>query len=237
MLHLIYLIHQKPDGTLLMQRFTLVHDGSKQGWQTAYLAFYIATQLGAPLSVLIVGEAGDKTELANRAAQVEIGGHAAGVVIGTQRIEEFTINTVMKHISNSDGLFVPRHFIPDEKTALRFLEALSCPLWLASKKIKMQGVAMLVGDLAGDKAMIDYTTTLSQRIQQSLTGLVLERKLGLIPKSDTTNWLSLSEFSQAEIKKALNRINASLLILPASSFTLAGNLSINCVLYPALSDA
>lgn len=216
-----------------MQRFTLVHDDSKQGWHAAYLAFHIAAQLGAPLSVLLVGATGDHRELINRAAQVEVGGHAAGIVIETQWIKEFNLNTVVKHISKSDGLFLPRHFIPDEMTARRFLEALSCPLWLASKETEPQGVAMLVEDPDADKALIHYTTILSQRIEQSLTGLVLERNLELIPKSENTNWLSISEFSQAEIKKALKKLNASLFILPVSNFILASDLPISCVLYPA----
>jgi hypothetical protein len=220
------------DGTLLMQHFSLIHDGSKQGWQAAYLAFHIAAQLGAPLSVLQVGEPGDENKLTNRAAQVEVGGHAAGVVIETRWIREFNLNTVKQRISNSNGLFLPRHLIPDENTARGFLEALSCPLWLASKEIKTQGVAMLVADPAADDVLIQYAAILSQRIQQSLTGLVLESKSGGIPKSDTTEWLSLPDFSQAAIKLALKRVNVSLLVLPVSKFLLAGNLPVNCVLYP-----
>jgi hypothetical protein len=220
------------DGTLLMQRFTLIHDGSKQGWKAAYLAFHIAAQLGAPLSVLQVGEPGDENKLTNRAAQVEVGGHAAGVVIETQWIKEFNLNTVKKHTSNSNGLFLPSHFIPDENTARGFMDALSCPLWLASKETETQGVAMLVGDPVADKALVHYTTILSRRIGQALTGLVLESKPGLIPKSDTTEWLSLPDFSHAEIKLALKRVNASLLVLPVSNFLLTDNLPVNCILYP-----
>ena len=129
-----------------MQRFTLIHDGSRHGWQAAYLAFYVAAQLGAPLQVLLVASDNDKNTLAKQAAQVEVGGHAAGVAIGTQLISEFSIGTVIEASGNINGLFVPHHLIPDEKTARHFLKALDCPLWLVSEESETNGTAVLVGD-------------------------------------------------------------------------------------------
>jgi len=66
-----------------MQRFTLLHDGSPQAWQAAYLAFHIAAQLGAPLRVLLFDADDDQDMLAKNASQIEVGGHAAGVNVRT----------------------------------------------------------------------------------------------------------------------------------------------------------
>jgi hypothetical protein len=103
------------DGYPLMQRFTLLHDGSDQGWQAAYLAFHIAAQLGAPLFALLVGSASDEKILARNASQVEVGGRAAGLVIKTRLVTEFSVDIVEENVADSDGLFVPRRLIPDEE--------------------------------------------------------------------------------------------------------------------------
>ncbi|MGB7873821.1 MAG: hypothetical protein WBL25_05520 [Anaerolineales bacterium] len=216
-----------------MQRFTLIHDGSEQGWQAAYLAFHIAAQLGAPLLVLLFDSASDKNMLEKRAAQVEVGGHAAGVVISTQLITEFSVDSVAENSANSNGLFVPRRLIPDEKTARRFLEVLSYPLWIVSKESEIQGMAVLVGNPAAHETLINYVSTLSHRIQQPLTGLIPESKLALIPKTASAiAWLPLSNFSPAEITAALHKVGARVLFLPISRFSLIVGLSINCVIYP-----
>jgi len=216
-----------------MQRFTLIHDGSKQGWQAAYLAFYVAAQLGAPLQALMVTSGNDRNLIAKRAAQVEVGGHAAGVAIGTRLIEETSVHAVAEVSGNTNGLFAPRRLIPDEKTARRFLEALSCPLWLVSKESETNGVTMLVDDPVAQETLINYAAALSHRIQQPLIGLVLESAFTLIPKVDTDfEWHPLPEFSIDTLSKTLNQVNTSLFILPVSHFSLADGLSLNCVIYP-----
>lgn len=215
-----------------MQRFTLVHDGSWQGWQAAYLAFYVAAQLGAPLQVLILTSDSDKNMLANRAAQVEVGGHAAGVAIGTQFISEFSIGNVLESSGDSNGLFVPRGLVPDEKTARDFLETLSCPLWLVSKELETNGIVILVDTYVVQESLINYAVALSQRIQQPLTGLILEGELASISMADSDiNWHLLPDFSLSTITAALNQVNASLIILPVTSFALSDMLSLNCVIY------
>jgi hypothetical protein len=216
-----------------MQRFTLIHDGSEQGWQSAYLAFHVATQLGAPLLVLLVSETNNKNTLAKRAAQVEVGAHAAGVAIETQLITEFSVEVVAENSINSDGLFVPRHLIPDEKTARHFLEALSCPLWFVSKESEMHGMAVLVDDPIVDEALIHFATILSHRIQQPLTGLIPEGKLETPEKSDAAiTWFPLPDFSPAEITAALNQLGVDLCFFPISSMSLTDELEINCVISP-----
>lgn len=216
-----------------MQRFTLIHDGSKQGWQAAYLAFYIAAQLGAPLQVLMVISNSDTNTLAKRAAQVEVGGHAAGVAIATQSIAEFSINAVAEVGSKSNGLFVPRRLIPDEKTARVFLEALSCPLWLVSKESETKGIALLAGNPFLEETMINYAIALSHRIQQPLNGLVLESEFAHAKKSNTDiAWHQLPDFSPPTVSTVLKQVNVSLLILPLARFSISDELSFNCVIYP-----
>jgi hypothetical protein len=226
------------DGYPLMQRFTLLHDGSDQGWQAAYLAFHIAAQLGAPLFALLVGSASDEKILARNASQVEVGGRAAGLVIKTRLVTEFSVDIVEENVADSDGLFVPRRLIPDEETAARFLEASSCPLWIVSKEAEMHKMAVLVDDLAADKALITFTATLSNRLQQSLTGLVRKDEIALTSDTDESiSWLPLEDFSPAEINATLNQLGAGLLFLPLSRLSLVHELSLNCVIYPAMQDA
>lgn len=216
-----------------MQRFTLIHDGSKQGWQAAYLAFYVAAQLGAPLQVLMVSADSDKNMLAKRAAQVEVGGHAAGVAIGTRLIGETSVDAVAEASGNTNGLFAPRRLIPDEKTARRFLEALSCPLWLVSKESETNGVTMLVDDPDAQEILVNYAAALSHRIQQPLIGLVLEGTFVRLPKTDTNfEWHPLPEFSIDALSTTLSQVNTSLFILPVSHFSFIDGLSLNCVIYP-----
>ena len=67
-----------------MQRFSLIHDGSEQGWQAAYLAFNISARFGAPLLALLVKSDLPTSLLQKRAAQVRVGGNAAKLVIETK---------------------------------------------------------------------------------------------------------------------------------------------------------
>jgi hypothetical protein len=221
-----------------MQRFTLIHDGSKQGWQAAYLAFYVAAQLGAPLQVLMVISNGDTNTLAKRAAQVEVGGHAAGVAIGTQLIADFSIDSVVEASGRGNGLFVPSRLIPDEKTARGFLEALSCPLWLVSKEAETNGMAMLVGDPVAEETMINYAIALSNRTQQSLNGFILEDEFAHVKKANSDlAWQRLPNFSPPTVSTVLKQVDVSLLILPLIRFSLSDELSFNCVIYPVDQDA
>ena len=221
-----------------MQRFTLLHDGSKQGWQTAYLAFHVAAHLGAPLLGLIVDTDHDKSILSERAAQVEVGARAAEVDIRTQIISDFSVDAVMEHLEESNGFFVPRRLIPDEKTARLFQEFFACPLWLVSKRPEAKGIVVLVDAPREQAALITYASVLSHRLEQTLTGLILKDHFAQITQSETDfPWLTLVDFSRSTIGAALDRISTSLLILPIEQFSLSDVLPLNCVIYPADKDA
>lgn len=221
-----------------MQHFTVIHDGSDQGWQAAYLAFYISALLGAPLRALLTESSTDKKAHVQRATQVEVGARAAGVAVESRLITKFSVTDVVENSNNSDGLFVPRHLILDEETARRFLEALSCPLWLVSIESEMSGVAVLIGDPASDETLFRYATTLSNRIQLPLTGFVHNNEHPLISKSNPDiPWQVLSDWTPAEIAVALKQVKASLLFLSVSHFSLTDKLPINCVVYPVAKDA
>jgi len=218
-----------------MQRFTLIHDGSDQGWQAAYLAFHVAAQLGAPLLVLLADPAADSETLVQRATQIEVGGRAAGVAIGTRLMTDFSVDVVTKNASGSDGLFIPRRLIPDWKSALQYLEAFSHPLWIVSTESEMHKMAILVDDFAANETLVNHTVTLARRLQQSLTGLVRVNELASIPRVDASiAWMSLPVLTPAEITVAIQQLEADLLFVPASGVSLVNELSINCVVYPAV---
>lgn len=210
-----------------MQHFTVIHDGSDQGWQAAYLAFHISALLGAPLRALLTDSSIDKK------VQVEVGGRAAGVVMESRLIKEFSVTAVVENSNHSDGLFVPRHLIPDENTARRFLEALSRPLWLVSIESEMNGMAVLIGNPASDGTMIRYASILSHRIQQPLNGFVHKNEYPLVSKSNPDiPWQELPELTLVGVTAALKRVKASLLLLSLSHFSLVDASLVNCVIFP-----
>ena len=218
-----------------MQRFTLLHDGSKQGWQVAYLAFHVAAQLGAPLLVLLTDSALAPDALIQRAAQVEVGGRAAGVTIKTHQVADFSVDVVTQYADDSDGLFVPQRLIPDWKTALRYLEAFSRPLWIVSRESEMRKMAVLVDNLDPNETLVNYTVTLSHRLQQSLTGIVLDSEPISVSKSDAPiDWVSLHVIDPVEINTALQQIEADLFFIPASRISLIDELPLNYVVYPVV---
>jgi hypothetical protein len=221
-----------------MQHFTVLHDGSGQGWQAAYLAFHIASRLGAPLRALLFESSPDKKALMQKAAQVEVGARAADVAVETRLIPHFSVADVAENSKDSNGLFIPRHLVSDENAARQFLEALSYPIWLVSMESTMNGMAMLIGDPDADEAMTHYATVLSKRIQLSLTGFAHKNEIPLISKPDEDiAWQPLIELTPVEITAALKRVDASLLFLSISQFSLTDELPVNCVIYPAPLDA
>jgi len=222
------------DGTPLMQRFTLIHDGSDQGWQAAYLAFRVAARLGAPLRVLL-GDSTDKEILIQRAAQVEIGGRAAGVTIGTRLVADFSLNVLLENTSAIDGLFLPRRLLIDEKTVARFLGGFSCPLWIVSQGPENNKMAVLISDLTADEKLIHYTTILSHRLQQSLIGFVQDKELASISQSDLDlEWEPVPDFSSRGIKSTIEHLNVGLFFVSASKVSLISGLTSNCVVFPSV---
>ena len=222
------------DGNLLMQQFTLIHDGSNQGWQAAYLAFHVSAQLGAPLQVLL-GASTNKATLVQRAAQVEIGGRAARVAIGTRLVADFSLDTLLENTTSIDGLFVPRRLVPDGKTAVRFLETLSCPLWIVSRGPEIHKMAVLVTDPLVDEKLLHYISTLSHRLQQSLTGLIQAEKVASMSQNDLElGWEPIPNFSSHEISTTVDQLDVDLLFVPASKASLIDHLTSNCVVFPAM---
>lgn len=221
-----------------MQHFTVLQDDSQQGWQAAYLAFHIASRLGAPLRVLLTESSSDENDHAQRAAQVKVGGRAAGVSVETRLLTDFSVNTVAENCSNTNGLFIPRRLIPDEKAARRFLQAISCPLWIVSMESAMEGMAVLRGESSLEQSLTDYALALSGRIQLPLTGLVHRDQHSLISKSyPDIPWQSLPDLTSIEITTVLKRVKASLLFLSISLFSLTVETPVNCVIFPEGQDA
>lgn len=217
-----------------MQRYTLLHDGSNLGWQAAYLAFHLSARLGAPLLVLLDEPAIDSAMIAQRATQVEVGGRAAGLVIRTRLVTDFTVDTVAEYAAGNNGLIVPRHLIQEEKVPLLFLETLSCPLWVVTMESEMRNLATLVNNPATDKHLVDYSASLAQRLQESLVGLASQSNIDSLSQIYTTlPWHQLPDFSPAKIAEVLDRLDIDILFLPFSHLSLATELPISCVIHPA----
>jgi hypothetical protein len=155
----------------LMQRFTLIHDGSSQGWQTAYLAFDVAARLGASLQALLL-DSTDPELVTQNAMQLQTAGRAAGVTLETQIVPDFSAEIVVRSVGAINGLFWPWHLLLDGE-APRLLEALSCPLWIVADELKTRQMAVLVDNLTSDEDLIAYAVIMSQRMSATLTGLAL----------------------------------------------------------------
>jgi len=203
------------------------------------MAFHVTAQLGAPLQVLHIDPNNDGEALALRAAHVETGGHAAGVAMETHLLSNFSLDTLKENVTAVDGFFAPQHLITDGETVSLFLDAFSCPLWIVSEESKLDNAAVLVNDPMHDTQLISYVKTLSHRLQQSLTALVLDEKFEatLKLKPSDLKWMSLSTFSGDAITHALERLQAGLLFISSLNKSMAGDLSGNHVIYPNRDDA
>lgn len=236
MFHLLYF---NVNGLSNMQRFTLLHDGSVQGWQATYLAFHVAARLGAPLQVLHIDPDNDDEALDQRAAHVETGGHAAGVVIETYLLADFSMETLKEIITAIDGFFLPHRLIEDGEAVSTYLRAFSCPIWDISVEAKLDEIVVLVNDPVQDVQLISSAKIISQRLQQSLTALVLDDKfeLTLKPELAGLKWMSIPVLSPDGIARALDRLHVSLVFVSISDFPLVANLPNNYIIYPNTRDA
>ena len=218
----------------MIQRFVLLHDGSAQGWQSAYLAFHVAAQLGASLLVILVNPSAEKIDLSNIASQVEVGGRAAGVAIETNQAPEFTLDILPAILESMDSLIIPQQLMRDLDTKSGYLEALSCPTWIVSKDPEMDGMVVLVADLNEAEELVRYAVNLSHRMQQSLIGLIQESHKVIEPNDQIAiTWIPLPNFNRAVIKATLDQIGSGLLVTSYSTLPLVENLSVNLIVYPA----
>ena len=222
-----------------MQRFTLLHDGSAQGWHATYLAFHIAARLGAPLQVLHVKSEEETEALKDLAVHVATGAHAAGVDVETRLLADFSMDSLKKNITSVDGLFLPPRLLPDGKAASLFLEAFSCPLWVVPFEAQPLDLGVLVNDPLKESHLISYAKTLSNRLEQSFIAFVLDEQFDstLRPELSGIKWKSLQEFSPSQINEALEQLKISLLLLPESNILLSKNLNCNLVIHPRAKDA
>jgi len=222
-----------------MQRFTLLHDGSAQGWHATYLAFHIAARLGAPLQVLHTRSEEETETLKDLAVHVATGAHAAGVDVETRLLADFSMDSLKKNITSVDGLFLPPRLLPDREAVSLFLEAFSCPLWIVSLESQPTDLAVLINDPLKDTYLMSYARTLSIRLEESLIAFVLDEQFEstLKPELSGIKWKSLQEFSPSQINEALEQLQISLLLLPESSISLSKNLNCNYVIHPKAKDA
>jgi hypothetical protein len=221
-------------GSALMQRFTLLHDGSDLGWQAAYLAFHLSARLGAPLLVLLGEPKIDREMIAQRANQLEVGGRAAGLEIRIRPVTDFSVDVVVENAAGSNGLIVPRGLLQDNHVPATFLEKLSCPLWIVARESEMRHMAVLVKDPAADMGLIARSASLSNRLQEPLIGLATQDSIAFLTQSyPACSWHRIADFSPAKIVKVLDQLDINILFLPVSRLSLASEVPVNCVVYPA----
>ncbi len=231
-------MYQMVSDRQLMQRFTLIHDGSGQGWQTAYLAFHVSARLGALLQISLLDSGSDREMLSQSAAQLQTGGRAAGVSLETQIVTNFSMEDVIRKTGAINGLFLPNRLLPDENTAARLFGELSCHLWIVSDEPKTRRMAVLVENLPEDQGLIASALMLSQRMSETLTGLILAGKAPPAAQgSPEMDWMPLQDFSAPRIASVLDQLHVGLLCLSHLKFSLARKLGRTCVVYPKLANA
>jgi len=221
-----------------MQNFALLHDGSVASWNAAYAAFYIATRLGAPLHVFLANPEIDKNDLSKQATQLEISGRAASVTIDTHLIADFSLETLTTNIIGINGLFAPRQIIKDGKFGTRITDTFTCPVWSISQLPKAYKMATLVDRLTDDDELIQYTASLSVRLQAPMIRIVQGGFPGVNRSNDNAVQLvTLPDLSPANISAALEEHQIELLFLPASKSDLLKDWAGNCILFPAPKGA
>lgn len=216
-----------------MQNFALLHDGSKTGWHASYFALHVSARLGAQLRIFLNMKSKRQKNL------IEIAARASGVVIDITFLDNMSTGTILTHSRDMDGLFVHRRFIPDGRTARRYVNKLSRPLWVVSRKSEIREIAALVNNPIADVQMLAYAGAFSHRIHESISGIIrnTERKPEPINKAPITNWVAIQSFSQIKINNLSRKRNFDLLFVPATRAGLVKKTSCNCVLFPTEMDA
>lgn len=216
-----------------MNRFTLIHDGTNQGWNTAYLAFHVAARLGAPLQAVLVDANATDEDLKSQATQIETGARAAGVKIETQVVKDFSPITISESIATGDGLFVPHRLTPNGKAALAFLNRIHAPLWIVKEGIDPLQWGILPDKEIKNKDLLTYADGLSYRFETSLTGLITKKASSPLKKKfPRLEWHHIPGISLTDVALAVKTFHIDLLFLHASHASLVSKLKCACVVYP-----
>jgi hypothetical protein len=228
--------HLNENGLTNMHQFTVIHDGSTPGWRAAYLAFHVAVQFGAPLQVLIIEDEDGQNRPAEKAAQTEIGGRAAGLAIETHIVKISALDTILNQAPVINGLFVPRHLVTGEARIEQILETSSCPLWVVAEETEPRKMAVLISDLAEDEDLLAYALSLSQRMAETLSCLVIDDSPPPTTRSSPNlSWISLHEFTAPAIRSAVDTHSIDLLVIGSTDFPLVEEINCSCVVFPRVS--
>ena len=219
--------------TFLIQRFTLLHDGSAQSWPATYLAFHITARLGALLNVLMMPSADGRVSFETQASDIQVGGRAAGIEVTIQRVDDQSPAALREFLLPTDSLLVPSHLAPDGNSVQALLKMATCPIWVLSGEMEIRKLAFIANRFAAEQSSVRYATMLSQRLQNPLTIIIQSDQLPLTEERDhSLTWFPLTSYSTHDIKTALTEIAPSLFFIPVSQAHLIGQVFINCVVYP-----
>lgn len=213
-----------------MLNFVLIHDGTELGWQAAYRAFHVTARLGASLLALVIDAELDADELAQHAAEIKIGGNAARINLTTRVITEFSQEKLLQNIQAGDGVFLPRHLVPDEKTAVWYLERLENPLWVISTKAEINMMGVLSTGGGEDRYAVNYATLLSNRMRKPLVGFSGIREAG--EADPGMGWVVIDEHSPQSLLEALSEKEVDLMVIPASQIHFFSQSPVNIVIFP-----
>ena len=214
-----------------MLKFVLVHDGTDLGWQAAYRAFHVAARLGASLLAVVIDSRLNADDLVQAAAEIKVGGNAARIILTTSVIAEFTEEKLVKQVIPGDGLFLPRHLVPDEQTALRFLDRLGNPIWAIATQAEINRMGVFIPEQSTDLQAISYARLMANRMRKPLVGF---SNLARSDRADPgVEWVEVRDSSDQAVFDAVDENEIDLLIFLPSQVRLLNSLPINCVIFRA----
>ncbi len=217
----------------------MIHDGSAQGWQTAYMAFHVAARLHASLLAISLAKSNNRESSAERILKMGVGARAAGLMLRTGTIHELTAEAVAAQAGGSGALLLPKDLFQDMALAPAQVEALACPVWLISHEHEIRRLGVVVNDAVSVKGALHYASTLALRLNQPLiclTNAAGPAKLPRTLKNVDLKWDVLNDLSVQAIHQQVSAKDIDLVLFNTTqtplSYDFARRTPVNLVLCP-----
>lgn len=212
----------------MIQQITAIHDGSTQGWHTAYVAFNMAARLSASLLVISLADGEADAGLVEQIARIEIGARAAGLSFETVTVHSVSVDAIVARAEGTHTLLLPRDLLNAESLALALVEALSCPVWLIPGELEIRRLGIILNDPGGEEYALQYASALAYRWNQPL--ICLARKPGPVALSQDSKrvefiWSLLDDLSAAAIEQEIGRKQLDMLVFTISQAWLVSELA------------
>jgi len=148
-----------------MQTVVAIHDGTSQGWETAYLAFHVAARLVTSLLILSLPVDQEGYSLSEQSEKILTGGRAAGLTVETRGIEGMTAEHISRQAPDIYALLVPKNLPTDENLLIDLTRKLSCPIWLVGRKYEIRQLGVWL-QAATQTLASRHTTAMARRLGQ-----------------------------------------------------------------------